>query len=132
MTTSSSTTAIAATWPTCGLGMGDLALPWKPDTEQIYVLGSGFGGFRGSSVLTYNGPPQSKEQGRCHPTEKPIGLMLSLLAKCPPGIIVDPFMGSGTTLRAAKDLGRQAIGIEVDESYCRTAVARLGQEVLAL
>lgn len=118
------------------VGMGDLSLPWKPNTEEIYVIGSGFEGFRSSSVLRYHaiaGTVGRADQGtRHHPTEKPVDLMRDLIAKCPPGRIADPFMGSGTTLRAAKDLGRKAIGIEVDERYCEVAAKRMAQEVLAL
>lgn len=116
------------------VGMGDLAIPWKPNTEEIYVLGSGFAGARTTSVLYYLARAGTVAKGtdRLHPTEKPVDLMRDLIAKCPPGVIADPFMGSGTTLRAAKDLGRKAIGIEVDERYCEIAARRMGQEVLAL
>ena len=63
-----------------------------------------------------------------HPAEKPVQLMKWLIETVPnDGAILDPFMGSGTTLRAAKDLDRAAIGIEVDERHCETAAERLRQ-----
>ena len=63
-----------------------------------------------------------------HPTQKPLAVMLWSLSYTT-GDVLDPFMGSGTTLRAAKDLGRKAIGIEIEERYCEIAAKRLGQEV---
>ena len=118
------------------VGMGDLSLPWKPNTEEVYVLGSGFAGHRGGSVLRHlaiAGTVGRADQGtRHHPTEKPVNLMRDLILKCPAGVIVDPFMGSGTTLRAALDVGRKAIGVELDERYCEIAAKRLAQGVLAL
>ena len=112
-------------------GMGDLSLPWKPSHEEIYVLGKGFTGHRGGGVLRVYTPPRVA-MGRRHPNEKPVDLLRSLIAKCPEGTILDPFMGSGTTLRAAKDLGRKAIGIELEERYCEIAAERCSQEVLDL
>lgn len=116
------------------VGMGDLKLPWKPNTEEIYVLGSGFTGSRTGSVLYHLAiaGTVAVSRGRNHPTEKPIDLMRGLVVKCPPGTIADPFAGSGSTLRAAKDLGRRAIGVELDERYCEIAAKRLSQEVLDL
>ena len=67
-----------------------------------------------------------------HPTQKPIPLLRYLMGRHAWDVVLDPFMGSGTTLRAAKDLGRRAIGIEISEDYCRIAVQRLQQAVLPL
>jgi hypothetical protein len=68
-------------------------------------------------------------ENRQHPTQKPLALMRWCLGFMPSGTVLDPFMGSGTTLRAAKDLGRKAIGIEIEERYCEIAAKRLAQEV---
>ena len=75
-----------------------------------------------------------KKEGREHPTQKPLEVMKWALEQAPSDCItiLDPFMGSGTTLRAAKDLGRKAIGIEIELKYCEIAVQRLRQEVLNL
>ncbi len=69
---------------------------------------------------------------REHPTQKPIALMTWCLSFLPDDVVLDPFMGSGTTLRAAKDNGRRAIGIELEEKYCEIAAKRLAQGVLPL
>jgi site-specific DNA-methyltransferase (adenine-specific) len=81
-----------------------------------------------STLLRY--PPPGTD--RDHVTEKPVTLIRDLLSIAPPGIVLDPFMGSGTTLRAAKDLGRPSIGIEIEERYCEIAARRCSQEVLGL
>ena len=67
-----------------------------------------------------------------HPAPRKLGHVKWLISKwtAPDDVILDPFMGSGTTLRAAKDLGRQAIGIEINEHYCEIAANRLFQEVM--
>lgn len=67
-----------------------------------------------------------------HPTPKPLELMTELVALFtdPGEIVLDPFAGSGTTLRAAKDLGRQAIGVELEPKWCDLIARRLAQEVL--
>lgn len=71
-------------------------------------------------------------QGEGHPTVKPLPMVADWvrLFTDPGDIILDPFAGSGTTLRAAKDEGRRAIGVELEERYCEVAARRLAQDVL--
>jgi len=82
----------------------------------------------------WNGFLVEKPEDRFHPTQKPLDVMKWAIMQAPIDClsVIDPFMGSGTTLRAAKDLGRKAIGIEMEERYCEIAVKRLAQGVLAL
>lgn len=67
-----------------------------------------------------------------HPCPKPVALYQRLLSVMPDGVVVDPMMGSGTTLRAAKDVGRRALGIDLSERYCEIAAKRLAQGALPM
>lgn len=67
-----------------------------------------------------------------HPSPKPLRAMTWVLSRFDVGSVLDPFMGSGTTLRAAMDLGMSAIGCEIEERYCEIAARRLQQQVLPL
>ena len=74
---------------------------------------------------------QSTVRDRVHIAQKPDQVMRWLVKLAPPGgLVVDPFAGSGSTLRAAKDEGRRSVGVEMDERYCDAAAARLAQETL--
>lgn len=71
---------------------------------------------------------------RQHPNEKPVSLMAKLVTLCSDvgDVVFDPYCGSGSTLRAAKDLGRRAVGVEIEERYCEIAAKRCSQDVLAV
>jgi DNA modification methylase len=116
-------------------GMGDTAMEYARDYEVILYGAHGrraIGGKRDGAVLS--GFPPVRSQLRQHPTEKPVDLLSHLVAKhsTAAGCVLDPFMGSGSTLVAAKALGRGAVGIEIEESYCEIAARRLSQGVLDL
>ncbi|PVB28692.1 DNA-methyltransferase [Mycobacteroides abscessus] len=111
-------------------GMGDLNFPWGNSDEEIYVFGSGFVGKRGPNVITCQKPPVNNRPD--HPTPKPIPLMERLIEKCPPGVIADPFAGSGSTLIAAVNQGRRAIGVELEERYCELIAKRLSSQTMTL
>jgi hypothetical protein len=107
---------------------------YRRDSEPIYLVGPWpKRAVRWSGVLRSAQDSISAvatETG--HPHTKPLDLMRQLVGAAPTGIVLDPFMGSGTTLVAAKFHGREAIGIEIEERYCEIAAKRLSQEVLQL
>jgi site-specific DNA-methyltransferase (adenine-specific) len=113
----------------CGF-MGDLSMPWGGADEEVYILGSGFIGKRQANILRYPTLMSGDKNRPDHPTPKPLGLMEHLIERCPSGVIADPFSGSGSTLVAAKAVGRKAIGVELEERYCEVAAKRLAQDVL--
>lgn len=108
-------------------GMGDLGLPWGRSEEEVYVIGKGFIGARGSNVIRALGYSGGAADRPNHPTPKPIGLMEALIGKTV-GTLADPFAGSGATLIAARNLGRQSIGVELEERYCELIAKRLSQQ----
>lgn len=117
----------AKTYGTSGL----IAYPVYPHWEGIalYNLKGDYSGNCGHRSDVFEFEP-ARAQDSDHPTPKPLALMKALVEWLPcDGDVCDPFMGSGTTLRAAKDLGRRAIGIEIEEKYCEIAAKRLSQEV---
>ena len=121
-------------WDKLHVGCGDLRVPWKPSWEEIYIGGDGWRGrrdcgvIRGPAMLTWESGPAHDGNGRKHPHQKPVWLMGRLIEKLPDArLILDPFAGSGTTLLAACEAGRQAVGVELDDGYCAAAVARLEQ-----
>ena len=104
---------------------------FRRDTEAIFLIGKWpRRPDRWSSVLETRGTHTAYTRGSGHPHAKPVALMCALIHRCPPGVIADPFAGSGSTLVAAKMMGRRAIGVEVEERYAERAARRLTQDPL--
>jgi site-specific DNA-methyltransferase (adenine-specific) len=103
--------------------------PWRYTHESIFVRGEGWKRTSASSfsILSYpsgNGSPEKRD----HVHAKPVALMMRLIESAPDGVITDPFSGSGSTLVAAKNLGRRVIGVELEERYCEIIAKRCAQE----
>lgn len=116
-------------WDKCSFGMGN---GFRGQHELICHASNGVPNV--SDRATPNVLQVPRDQSDDHPSPKPVELMRHLVRVCAPvgGLVLDPFMGAGSTLRAAKDSGRRAIGVEIEERYCEIAALRLGQEVLPL
>lgn len=152
-------TAIAAWGRRAAFVFGDLRIPQPAGTGQVliyrkppdagYRSTAGFrrdiegifalslpAGYGGRSSVIPTSAPRAGGGGPCtrygHPHAKPVDVMETLIAACPPGAIADPFAGSGSTLVAARNQGRRAIGVEIEERYCEMAARRLSQEVMAM
>lgn len=104
---------------------------WKSDIEYIALIWSKKPGWRQQHQHLHSKAYVSPiNTDRLHPTSKPIPLLRKYAVVLGEGPIIDPFMGSGTTLAAAKLEGRKAVGIEINEKYCEIAAKRLEQGVL--
>ena len=117
----------------CDAGVVGSTIGMRRDIEAIYFLNVWpTKTARWSSVVesVATGMRSYMPAGAHHPHAKPEDIMARLIEMSEHGTVLDPFMGSGTTLRAAKDLGRKSIGIELEEKYCEIAAKRLAQEVL--
>ena len=111
--------------------MGDVTTAFGTNHEEIYLLGDWKKvAVRRGSVITTESSPSALTTKVGHPTPKPIGVMEILIESAAPGVIADPFAGSGSTLIAARNLGRKAIGVELEERYCEIIAKRLDQMAL--
>lgn len=132
----------AGGWVWRGLAVWDKTLKARPTagsfTAQAEYIVWGTAGLREARQLGFQIPgvfswPAPDNSTRQHITQKPIEVMRWVMSTTPEnGVVLDPFMGSGTTLRAALDTGRRAIGIEIEERYAEIAARRLDQLVLPL
>lgn len=100
-------------------------LAWASNTKLYKIIRQQHGGAKNADAPrgdVANAP-------RFHPTQKPVAVMTPCIDWVGSGVVCDPYMGSGSTLIAAKALNRQAVGIEIEERYCEIAAKRLAQEV---
>lgn len=121
--------------PSVGCGLIGNRKPWLANWEPVFILGdwpeqtptrSAVVRTQCRAASGYNG--YSTQAGHSH--AKPLDVMEQLIDACPSGTVADPFAGSGSTLVAARNLGRRAIGVEIHEPYCELIAKRLDQMCL--
>lgn len=119
-------------WDKGGIGLGS---EWRHGHELIISArwkdSQWYGGASRSDVLRVKNVPSAN---RLHPVDKPTDLLRQLLEPTTKhgDLVIDPFMGGGSTLLAARLMNRRVIGIELEEKYCEIAAQRVSQEVLPL
>lgn len=118
------------TWDRGDIGVQRSYWHYCPADEWVFILARE--AFRLNTLSVSSIWRIAPTYDRDHPASFPLPLAKRAIHTTDALVVLDPFMGSGTTLRAAKDLGRKAIGVEIEERYCEIAALRLGQEVLAL
>ena len=110
---------------------------WRHEIIQFFKKGDPEGlavgkGIWFQTVIQALRPQKNYKEGRFHRAQKPVKLYSTILKRTPGDMILDPFVGSGTSLIAAKDLNRKAIGIEIEEKNCEIAAYRLAQQVMEM
>jgi site-specific DNA-methyltransferase (adenine-specific) len=103
---------------------------FRRDWEAVYLVGDWGGGNQDGRTAILESRSGSQAYLGKHPHAKPIWLMETLISHCPSGVVADPFSGSGSTLVAARNLGRRAVGVELEERYCEITARRLSQMCL--
>ena len=121
--------------PLVGGGLYGNRMPWLTNWEPVFALGAWPDQTPSlDSVISTSERSVSGYSGYVtryqHPHAKPVDVMETLISACPDGVVADPFAGSGSTLVAARNLGRSAVGVEIDERYCERAALRLSQMTL--
>lgn len=118
-------------------GLIGTRLPWFNNWEPIFVLGDWpdqaptLSAVIKTSELSASGySGYASKTG--HPHTKPQDVMTRLIESCPAGVVADPFAGSGSTLLAARNMGRRAVGVELEERYCEGVAKRLAQQAFDL
>ena len=107
----------------------------RRNVEAIYLLGKHELGGGGRTAIFQTGARTAGASGGLvqrykHPHAKPVDVLEDLIRTIPEGVIADPFAGSGSTLVAARNLGRKVIGVELEEKYCEVIAQRLAQQTL--